>query len=85
MSEWIKSSERLPEQREHCWIYGFRGTSRDKFVFDGYFDKASTDLIGGKLIQGPGWEYDTEMSDYIMGDQISHWMPYFTPNPPEES
>lgn len=82
--EWINIKDQLPIQREYCWIYGYIDDPNDKFVFEGYFDKRSCDLRPYPCIEGPGWEYDTDMSNYVMLDQISHWMTYFTPSAPKD-
>lgn len=83
--EWISVKERLPCQREYCWLYGNTcQESSGYYVFDGYFDLNSFDFRGPKLTTAPGWEYDTEHSSFAMIDQVSHWTPYFTPEPPTE-
>jgi len=81
--EWISVKDRLPEQDEYCWIYGFLHDVNVRFVFEGCFDTKSYDLRHYPC-KGPGWEYDTGRSNYVMLDQISHWMPYFIPEPPKE-
>ena len=87
MSEWISVKERLPKPGEYCWLYGSCEDVEppEKFVFEGAFDLESQDFRDGKLKIGPGWIYDFDGSDYVMTDQVSHWMPYYTPKPPEES
>lgn len=85
--EWILCSVDLPFHGDYCWIYGWVNDEQkhDPFVFEGRFDLQSYDFRGAKLIKGSGWEYDTEHFCYVMLDQITHWMPYFTPEPPKDS
>ena len=84
MSEWIKCSDKMPMHGVDCWIYGSVCEPPEKEVFQGRFDLMSRDYRNRKLTLGPGWEYDTHMSDYAMADQVSHWMPYSTPEPPND-
>jgi Protein of unknown function (DUF551) len=79
---WIKTSDKLPEQRQNCWIYA--KFEEGSYVMEGYFDLKSHDFRGPQLKVGPGWEYDTDRSDYVMLDQVSHWMPFYTPMPPHD-
>lgn len=82
--QWINVKNQLPTQREYCWIFGYIHNADDKFVFEGYFDNESIDFSSFPLKKGPGWQYNAERSNYVMLDQITHWMPYFTPEPPKD-
>lgn len=83
--KWISVKDRLPEQQQYCWIYGkIYDDNSEPFVFDGFFDQKSHDYRGRKLSLGPGWEYDRDRSNYVMLDQVTHWMPYYPPEPPKE-
>ena len=84
MSEWTKFSERLPEPRERCWVYGYLSDPEDKFVFDAFFEPECPRMTGHNGYKNPGWEYDVDMSNYVSQDHVTHWMPYHTPKPPQE-
>ena len=76
---WIKIEEALPGERDYCWIY-----DREGDVYDGQFYSNCPDFAANvfPLRRAPGFEIDSEMSVFIMVEEVSHWMPYFTPEPP---
>ena len=82
MNEWISVKDRLPEEGVYCWIHGL--LNDEIGVFEGCFTSFALDFSSFPLEKGQGWEYDTDRCDYVMLKDISHWMPYFTPEPPNE-
>lgn len=88
MTRWIKTTERLPEEKEYCWLYGKSDEDLSetsvRYVFEGRFDSRSYEIRGCKFLSGPGWELDGNRSDYVLTDRVSHWMPYYTPEPPND-
>lgn len=88
---WISTRDRLPREGDRCWIYGsYDIDCSEKFVFDGYFKTDCRRFNGGKVTNlldheydMLGWEYDPDHGDRVLINSISHWMPYFTPKPPE--
>lgn len=84
MSEWIKCSEQLPKEDDLCWINTSEG------VGEGTFEKncnryrlneKKTDFI--KTIED-GFRLDPEYIAYAYLDVVTHWMPYYTPEPPND-
>lgn len=69
--KWIKCSEKLPEHEKRCWAF-----IKDGRVLDLVFDKKT-------WRDEPGFRYE-DSSGSLPLDEISHWMPYFTPEPPKE-
>lgn len=72
---WISVKEDLPYDSQNCWVYGYleEGCSK-KSVFEAYYiDEPKAE-----------WVIDEYLGGYVSLDRISHWMPYFKPEPPNE-
>lgn len=82
MSEWIKTSDELPENFTRCWIYA-QAEDEEYEVIQADFQKEG--LVGSMIYPkyAPCWFYDDDR-DSVEVPQVSHWMPYFTPAPPEK-
>jgi hypothetical protein len=78
--EWISVKDRLPYEDEFCWI--FDGKYDGHYLYSGYFRPRYQRFIDGSFKIAPCWEIDVEYSNFKYLDEITHWMPYFTPDPP---
>lgn len=78
MSEWIKTSERLPESDDDVLVYNPKdGITIGQFNKDevhGYYESD-----GSYFITNSGWDVQYEWAPYM---SPTHWMPL--PNPPKE-
>jgi hypothetical protein len=83
--EWISVKDCLPRESQTCWVYGFlddEGPSR--YVFKATFSFYIVGRDGIERPYLPRWIYDEELGGMLELSQTSHWMPYYTPEPPEE-
>jgi hypothetical protein len=71
MIEWIETDTKLPIYGQECWVYS---------LADGV-DTAT--FVEWKGI--PRFILDEEYGFYATIQEITHWMPYFTPEPPKEN
>lgn len=66
---WVKCSDQLPDdQMESYWVY-----VNDKFL--------KTKFIEVDYWIGNSW---TRFPDTIIDMEVTHWLPYYTPEPPKE-
>jgi len=76
-SEWIKCSDRLPENDQNVLVYH----SEDFHITVGDFERDNVSYYiesdGSKFYTDDGWE--TEIS-WAQRGKVTHWMPL--PNPP---
>lgn len=80
--KWVKCSDRLPEEDQFCWV-----CTKDKEVIDLYFNKTMdryewTPIRYVKTVE-PGFRDDGYNREWFL-DEILYWMPYFTPQPPDD-
>jgi Protein of unknown function (DUF551) len=80
---WISVEEDLPYEAQNCWVYGFLDPlSLRKSVFEGYF--LSDPIIPNCSVQNPRWIYNESLNAFVIMGLVTHWMPYFKPEPPSE-
>lgn len=80
--KWIKCSDRLPDEDQHCWVYDY-----EKDVFDAWYQNKLPFYLTREInpYYKNGFVTDFETESYASLEEIEYWMPYFTPEPPEES
>lgn len=66
--KWIKCTEKLPEFEMFCWIY----------------DRIGKEVEMGHFYGSRGFLMDEEYMSFRSLQEISHWMPFYTPEPPKE-
>ena len=72
MTEWIKIVDRLPQELEYCWV-----CDNENDILDAVFLSRCPENNGG-----PCFCLDRETGNYVIIEEVTHWMPYFTPEPP---
>lgn len=76
--EWIKITQKTPEEYQDCWV------CIEKNVIDGFWkEKAPFYDEQGNLNHERGFVIDEETAYCLRASEVSHWMPYFTPQPPK--
>lgn len=87
--KWISLTKELPGLEDPCWLYGsflyvfwkeevsYTAIEKNK-VFMGYRAKNHEDTSLVWLAQDP-------KHGILVIEEISHWMPYFTPSPPDDT
>jgi len=74
----------LPNEDQHCWVFGtFDKECTEKWVFEGIFSMRCLCYNGQKMMQLPGWYLEEAETFYALLPTVTHWMPYYTPEPPE--
>jgi hypothetical protein len=76
--EWISVKDRLPTEERWCWVCG-----ADNDVFHALFHFNCKEYKDGKIkiISGFAVENLEDFDNRL--ENISHWMPYYTPQPPK--
>lgn len=76
--EWIKCSERLPENDDYVLVYNFKDG-----ISTGFFKSSDIDYYiesdGSKFYTDTGWQTGYEWAPYM---SPTHWMPL--PKPPNK-
>lgn len=80
---WISVKEDLPYEDQNCWVYGYLEVGCcKKTVFEAFFTKEY--YRPPWVEEKPRWVVDESLGGYVSLDRVSHWMPYFKPEPPNE-
>ena len=78
MTEWISVEDRLPEKKKaFYWIYD------QGMVYKALYTDECWDMKDGGLV-GHKWGFSIEQLeayDHAI-ETVTHWMPYYTPEPP---
>jgi hypothetical protein len=67
----------LPDDGVLCWAYD----KKNKMVFDGQFRKKCP-VPDNDFILLSGFCVDEEREAYVYLLDVTHWQPYYTPEPP---
>lgn len=83
MTEWISVKTTLPKEDQECWV-----CTKDKKVCWGIFEekKIRYKWVESEFVHTPepAFRLDDEYCKYFYLDEATHWMPYFTPEPPND-
>lgn len=93
--EWIKCSDRMPEENQHVWVYGKQlkdrraGLSNDwpLEVLDCDYRPKENIYFSDNYICRSVWSIDQSCCRDEYAEEVTHWMPYpeiKEPNPPKE-
>ena len=84
MSEWITIKEKLPIDEQECWV-----CQKENQVIFGIFEEnhrkytlSRNEIITTIEIED-AFRLDDEYCHYLYVSEITHWMPYYTPQPPK--
>ncbi len=77
---WIGIKDQLPDDFEECWIFDL-----NKDMLAATFKVKLLDSRSFPTSYRPGFHVEAEPTLYLFLEQITHWMPYFTPEPPKET
>lgn len=79
--EWIKCSDRKPEEGQHCWTCDIEGE-----IEDGCFHIKCPDFSFDRNKSGffEGFCFAKDTGYYDNWKNYTHWMPYFSPEPPKD-
>jgi Protein of unknown function (DUF551) len=79
MSQWNKISDVLPKNYQDCWVF-----TVSKDILDGHFDEHTPIFSTIDVKYMPGFTVYEETGCTLPLTEITHWMPYYTPEPPED-
>lgn len=71
--QWIKCSEKLPENNDDVLVYGLLENQETKDIYKATFHKSVNEQFGNDQFWESEWAYDID---------VSHWMPL--PDAPKE-
>ena len=84
MSEWIKTSEKLPENDQECWIVT-RYNSEFDYVEKAEFQSFRKVYIDDEKSYIKAFVIETSSGDWIINlNEVSHWKPFIKPELPKD-